>query len=761
MTANPSRREIVVATPEPASGPGASSHASAVSGGKPGATTGGRTPRPDVTFDGVFGPDATQADVYAHAIEPIVAETLEGFNCTVFAYGQTGTGKTHTMEATTRRRMIRDSVRATTSRDRGIVPRALRQIFRHLETQSETEYSVRCTVLELYNEEITDLLSSGVESNKSESESKSESSETTIESASAKKTHRLMEDGRGGVSVEGLTEVEVSCFAEALALARAGSARRKKAATKCSAHSSRSHSVFSVATRSRQPSRVAGEEGEDLIKLGKLNLVDLAGSENVGKSGVAERGATARSREAGEINKSLLTPAASSRFGGQTGARPVPRLEAHAFVARRARGKSKTCILATVGMASAASEETVATAEYAARARSVRWKPEVNRRVTRNALARELRLEIETLRRDLDATRLKNGVYVARETHAAEQAKKTEREEKVRSLQNARHEAEANYVEATNNAREASERFANESAARAAETEARVRAAAAAAATREIALAMKFESESARISKEAEREKSARLVLETQTKRMVVRRDATRAETITLFAARPRSAPSGRRALAAETSAAARDARRGWKTPRRRSFERERVEGEEDEKTRKGGEERVRANALKPRRGNERRARGHAACDDALAAAPRALAEKHRLESASSESEEEPPMPRRSRRSPRRRRRRRAPRSRRRRPFRPEDKPSAPRRATATALALRPPRTRALDDRARPSRMAFRRRRRSRRSDRGRGRCARRARRRRAVPARPSATCGRTVRRQRDERLSVFLAAFS
>ena len=228
----------------------------------------------------------------------------------------------------------------------GIVPRALRQIFRHLETQSETEYSVRCTFLELYNEEITDLLSSGVESDKSESESKSESSETTIESASAKKTHRLMEDGRGGVSVEGLTEVEVSCFAEALALARAGSARRKKAATKCNAHSSRSHSVFSVATRSRQPSRVAGEEGEDLIKLGKLNLVDLAGSENVGKSGVAERGATARSREAGEINKSLLTPAALSPLWWTTGARPVPRLEARAFVARRL-GK-RTCILATV-----------------------------------------------------------------------------------------------------------------------------------------------------------------------------------------------------------------------------------------------------------------------------------------------------------------------------------------------------------------------------------------------------------------------------
>ena len=654
MTANPSRREIVVATPEPASGPGASSHASAVSGGKPGATTGAaHAASKTYTFDGVFGPDATQADVYAHAIEPIVAETLEGFNCTVFAYGQTGTGKTHTMEgddasSDDSRLGSCDDVAETA----GIVPRALRQIFRHLETQSETEYSVRCTFLELYNEEITDLLSSGVESNKSESESKSESSETTIESASAKKTHRLMEDGRGGVSVEGLTEVEVSCFAEALALGARGSARRKKAATRCNAHSSRSHSVFSVATRSRQPSRVAGEEGEDLIKLGKLNLVDLAGSENVGKSGVAERGATARSREAGEINKSLLTLGrVVTALVDKLAHVPYRDSKLTRLLRDALGGKSKTCILATVGMASAASEETVATAGVRARARSVRCKPEVNRRVTRNALARELRLEIETLRRDLDATRLKNGVYVARETHAAEQAKKTEREEKVRSLQNALHEAEAKYEEATKNAREASERFATRRRnARAAETEARVRAAATAAATRENELAMKFESESARISKEAEREKSARLVLETQTKRMVVRRDATRAETIALFAARDRDSKRERETAAAlaETSAAARDASarlenaesavalnaNAWKE-KKKMKKREKAEKRRLE----------RANAFETASREIQRARDAAtrACDDALAAVRVAFAEKHRLESASSESEEESP----------------------------------------------------------------------------------------------------------------------
>ena len=89
VTANPSRREMVVATPEPNSGPASAQTAGAAQNQLASKT---------YTFDGVFGPDATQAEVYESAIEPIVLETLEGFNCTVFAYGQTGTGKTHTME---------------------------------------------------------------------------------------------------------------------------------------------------------------------------------------------------------------------------------------------------------------------------------------------------------------------------------------------------------------------------------------------------------------------------------------------------------------------------------------------------------------------------------------------------------------------------------------------------------------------------------------------------------------------------------------
>ena len=432
VTANPSRREMVVATPEPNSGPASAQTAGAAHANALASKT--------YTFDGVFGPDATQAEVYESAIEPIVLETLEGFNCTVFAYGQTGTGKTHTMEGAgdeKKEKMERfsDTPNASSASlasndaiptNAGIVPRALRQIFSHL-ANTTTEYSVKCTFLELYNEEITDLLSD-------DGDEKSAESSGVGDDLRGKRSHRLMEDGRGGVSVEGLTEVTVKNVQDALRLAKTGSGRRKKAATLCNKHSSRSHSVFSIAVTTRAPS--VDEEGEDLIKIGKLNLVDLAGSENVGKSGVAEKGATARSREAGEINKSLLTLGrVVTALVDKLAHVPYRDSKLTRLLRDALGGKSKTCILATVGPSVASVEETVATAEYASRARSVRCKPEVNRRVTKIRLVRELQREVQRLSADLIATREKNGVFVSPETFAAEQCSKKQREEKISVLE--------------------------------------------------------------------------------------------------------------------------------------------------------------------------------------------------------------------------------------------------------------------------------------------------------------------------------------
>ena len=474
VTANPSRREIVVATPEPASGP-ASAHTS-------GAAHAPLTSSKTYTFDGVFSPEATQAEVYESAIEPIVAETLEGFNCTVFAYGQTGTGKTHTMEGAgdfyalpkaEERKSLSDGPNASSDSESGrtdedaiatnagIVPRALRQMFRHL-ANTTTEYAVKCTFLELYNEEITDLLSD---------DGDERSAGDGVGDSGGKRSHRLMEDGRGGVAVEGLTEVTVKNVREALLLAKTGSGRRKKAATLCNKHSSRSHSVFSVSVTTRSPS--VDEEGEDLIKIGKLNLVDLAGSENVGKSGVAERGATARSREAGEINKSLLTLGrVVTALVDKLAHVPYRDSKLTRLLRDALGGKSKTCIVATVGPSLSSVEETVATAEYASRARSVRCKPEVNRRVTKIRLVRELQKEVQTLRADLIATREKNGVFVSPETFAAEQISKKAREEKISMLERSLSDKEKRLKETLAHV-EASERAKEDVEARVADAETR------------------------------------------------------------------------------------------------------------------------------------------------------------------------------------------------------------------------------------------------------------------------------------------------
>ena len=107
------------------------------------------------TFDRVFGTDTKQPDVYKHVVSPLVKEVLQGYNCTVFAYGQTGTGKTFTMEGDPTSNLPID-----TDPNSGIIPRALGAIFDGLRTGDSGEWSVRVSFLELYNEELFDLLSS-------------------------------------------------------------------------------------------------------------------------------------------------------------------------------------------------------------------------------------------------------------------------------------------------------------------------------------------------------------------------------------------------------------------------------------------------------------------------------------------------------------------------------------------------------------------------------------------------------------------------
>nr|XP_040035136.1 kinesin-like protein KIF11 [Gasterosteus aculeatus aculeatus]XP_040035137.1 kinesin-like protein KIF11 [Gasterosteus aculeatus aculeatus]XP_040035138.1 kinesin-like protein KIF11 [Gasterosteus aculeatus aculeatus] len=343
--------------------------------------------RKTYTFDMVFGQAAKQIEVYRSVVCPILDEVIMGYNCTVFAYGQTGTGKTFTMEG---ERSPDEKFTWEEDPLAGIIPRTLHQIFEKL-SENGTEFSVKVSLLEIYNEELFDLLSP---------------SEDVTERL------QLFDDPRNkrGVVVKGLEEITVHNKDEVYQILERGSAKRRTASTLMNAYSSRSHSVFSVTIHMKEITM----DGEELVKIGKLNLVDLAGSENIGRSGAVDK----RAREAGNINQSLLT--LGRVITALVEKRPhVPYRESKLtrILQDSLGGRTKTSIIATVSPSSSNLEETLSTLEYASRAKNIMNKPEVNQKLTKRTLIKEYTEEIERLKRDLAATRDKNGIYLSAENY--------------------------------------------------------------------------------------------------------------------------------------------------------------------------------------------------------------------------------------------------------------------------------------------------------------------------------------------------------
>jgi kinesin family protein 11 len=281
------------------------------------------------------------------------------------------------------------------SANAGMIPRVLFRLFHHLETKVP-DFTVKVSYVELYNEELRDLL--------------------TPVPASAPELKIFDDASKKGVFIQGLEEVGVRSAAGALAILTRGSERRQIAATRFNDHSSRSHAVFSLTVHTKETSTA----GEELLRVGKMNLVDLAGSENVGRSGAVER----RAKEAGMINQSLLTlgrviNALADRGGGHV---PYRESKLTRLLQDSLGGRTKTCIVATVSPAACNAEETLSTLDYALRAKSIRNKPELNQRLTRNALLREYVAEIERLKADVRAARDKTGVFVSDESFEAMEA---------------------------------------------------------------------------------------------------------------------------------------------------------------------------------------------------------------------------------------------------------------------------------------------------------------------------------------------------
>jgi kinesin family member 11 len=313
------------------------------------------------------------------------AQMLQGFNCTIFAYGQTGTGKTYTMSGD-----MNDTM-GLLSDAAGIIPRVLQALFNKLE-MDDTESNVRCSFIELYNEELRDLLS------------EDEGAKLKIFDDNSRKGHAT-------TVVQGMEERHIMNAAEGIKRLQEGSVRRQVAATKCNDLSSRGHTVFTITVHIKK----AGENGEaEFFSAGKLNLVDLAGSENIQRSGAENKRAT----EAGLINKSLLTLGrVINALVDRSQHIPYRESKLTRLLQDSLGGRTKTCIIATISPAKSNLEETISTLDYAFRAKNIRNKPQMNGLINKKTLLREFSAEIEKLRSELIVTRQRNGVYLSNDAY--------------------------------------------------------------------------------------------------------------------------------------------------------------------------------------------------------------------------------------------------------------------------------------------------------------------------------------------------------
>ncbi|KAI3769831.1 hypothetical protein L6452_00945 [Arctium lappa] len=328
-------------------------------------------PETRFTFDHVACETINQETLFKMVGLPMVENCLSGYNSCMFAYGQTGSGKTHTMLGE-----IND-LEVKPSPYRGMTPRIFEFLFARIVAEEESRrderltYNCKCSFLEIYNEQITDLL---------------DPSSTNLQ---------LREDVKKGVYVENLTEFEVHTVNDILKLLSQGSANRRVASTNMNRESSRSHSVFTCVIESRWE-----KDSTSNLRFARLNLVDLAGSERQKSSGAEGE----RLKEAASINKSLSTLGHVIMVlvdGANARTRHVPYRDSRlTFLLQDSLGgNSKTMIIANVSPSISSAIETLNTLKFAQRAKLIQNNAVINEDASGDvtALQHQIRLLKEEL----------------------------------------------------------------------------------------------------------------------------------------------------------------------------------------------------------------------------------------------------------------------------------------------------------------------------------------------------------------------------
>ncbi|XP_065790689.1 kinesin-like protein KIF21A isoform X2 [Muntiacus reevesi] len=352
------------------------------------------------TFDYVFDIDSQQEQIYTQCIEKLIDGCFEGYNATVFAYGQTGAGKTYTMGTGFDVNIIEE--------EQGIISRAVKHLFKSIEEKKHTsiknglpppDFKVNAQFLELYNEEVLDLF------------------DTTrdIDAKTKKSNIRIHEDSAGGIYTVGVTTRTVTTESEMMQCLKLGALSRTTASTQMNVQSSRSHAIFTIhLCQTRMCPQIDAESATDNKVISessqmnefetltaKFHFVDLAGSERLKRTGATGE----RAKEGISINCGLLALGnVISALGDKSKrATHVPYRDSKLtrLLQDSLGGNSQTIMIACVSPSDRDFMETLNTLKYANRARNIKNKVMVNQdRASQqiNALRSEItRLQMELM----------------------------------------------------------------------------------------------------------------------------------------------------------------------------------------------------------------------------------------------------------------------------------------------------------------------------------------------------------------------------
>ncbi|XP_032042690.1 centromere-associated protein E-like [Aythya fuligula] len=332
------------------------------------------------SYDRVFHSSDNTQQLYEGVAVPIIQSAVQGYNGTIFAYGQTSSGKTYTMMGN------KESV--------GVIPKAVQHVFKLICEIPDREFLLRVSYMEIYNETITDLLCD----------------------IRKKKPLGIREDVNRNTFVEDLTEEVVVSPQEVMEWIRKGEKSRHYGETKMNEHSSRSHTIFRMIIESRERSDLANANCDGAVMVSHLNLVDLAGSERASQTGSEG----VRLKEGCNINRSLfiLGQVIKKLCDDPSGFINYRDSKLTRILQNSLGGNAKTVIICTITPVSF--DETLSTLQFANTAKGMKNTPKVNEVLNDDALLKRYRKEILDLKKQLEEVSLKTQLHAVEKDQLAQ-----------------------------------------------------------------------------------------------------------------------------------------------------------------------------------------------------------------------------------------------------------------------------------------------------------------------------------------------------